>query len=65
MVPSYFSPGAAVFSTTVLLSTAICARAARGAATSAMAVMAASCARRFRMGNSYGVLIRVNVTTRV
>src|ERR1019366_1959090 len=30
IVPVYFSPGTAIFSSTVLLSTAICARAAAG-----------------------------------
>ena len=39
IAPVYFSPGTAIFSSTVLLSTAICARAATGQIQAASAAM--------------------------
>src|ERR1039458_3575558 len=47
IVPVYFSPGTAIFSSTVLLSTAICARAAAGAMQAARAAISKAERRRF------------------
>src|ERR1019366_1186528 len=47
IVPVYFSPGTAIFSSTVLLSTAICARAAAGAMQAARGAISKAERRRF------------------
>ena len=66
MEPVYFSPGTAVFSSTVLLSTAICARAVTGAVSARCGgERGETLAKERTWGRSYGVLIRVSVTIRV